>query len=181
MSAVDAGDDADEHVLRRGAGRLEPVDVVGVVDDDEPDAVLDGQRDLLVALGVAVQDDSAGSTPAFSAVRISPPPATSSPRPSSTITRWTAVHGNALEAKTTRERGQRAASSSAYSRARARSAGSATTSAGVPNSAASSSARQPAIAQHAVGVERRAGREQRQQRLAHAATIIVTRAPARGE
>ena len=52
---------------------------------------------------------SAGSTPAFSAVRISPPPATSSPSPSSTITRWTAVAGKALEAKTTRERGQRAA------------------------------------------------------------------------
>ena len=51
---------------------------------------------------------SAGSTPAFSAVRISPPPATSSPSPSSTITRWTAVAGNALEANTTRERGQRA-------------------------------------------------------------------------
>ena len=75
---------------------------------------------------------------------ISPPPATSSPRPSCTITRWTAVHGNALEANTTRERGQRAFSSSAYSRARARSAGSETTMTGVPNSSASASARQPA-------------------------------------
>ena len=86
---------------------------------------------------------SFGSTPALSAVRISPPPATSSPRPSSTITRWMAVAGNALDANTTRERGQRARSSVTYSRARARSAGSDTTSAGVPNSAARSSARQP--------------------------------------
>jgi hypothetical protein len=59
------------------------------------------------------------------------------------MTRWTAVAGNALDAKTTRERGQRAASSVRYSRARARSAGSSTTSAGVPNSSASVSARQP--------------------------------------
>ena len=85
----------------------------------------------------------AGSAPALSAVTISPAPATSSPRPSSTITRWTAVHGNAFEANTTRERGHRAASSVLYSRARARSACSATTSTGVPNSRARSSARQP--------------------------------------
>ena len=52
----DARDDADEHVLRR-AGGLEAVDVVGVVDHDEPDPVLDRERDLLVALGVAVVDD----------------------------------------------------------------------------------------------------------------------------
>src|SRR3954447_19620706 len=86
---------------------------------------------------------SAGSTPALTAVTISPPPATSSPSPSSTTTRWTAVAGNALDANTTRERGQRAASSVRYSRARARSAGSSTTSTGVPNSSASASARQP--------------------------------------
>ena len=55
------------------------------------------------------------------------------------------MHGNALEANTTRERGQRAASPSAYSRARARSAGSDTTSTGVSNSPASASARQPSI------------------------------------
>ena len=53
------------------------------------------------------------------------------------------MHGNAFDANTTRERGQRAASSRAYSRARARSACSATTSTGVPNSAASASARHP--------------------------------------
>ena len=88
---------------------------------------------------------SAGSTPAFSAVRISPPPATSSPSPSCTITRWTAVQGKALDANTTRAFGQRRASSAAYSRARARRADSATTSTGVPNSAARSSARQPEI------------------------------------
>ena len=55
------------------------------------------------------------------------------------------MHGNAFEANTTRERGQRAASPSAYSRARARSAGSDTTSSGVWNSVASASARQPAM------------------------------------
>ena len=55
------------------------------------------------------------------------------------------MQGKAFEAKTTREFGQRAASSVRYSRARSRSADSATTSTGVPNSAASSSARQPAM------------------------------------
>ena len=87
----------------------------------------------------------AGSTPALSAVRISPPPATSRPSPSCTITRWTAVQGKAFEAKTTREEGQRAASSIRYSRARRRSADSSTIIAGVPNFSASSSARQPAM------------------------------------
>ncbi len=86
---------------------------------------------------------SEGSTPALTALRISPPPATSSPRPSSTITRCTAVAGNALDAKTTRERGHRDVSSVRYSRARDRSAASSTTSTGVPNSAASASARHP--------------------------------------
>ncbi len=96
---------------------------------------------VLLALPCSTTSD--GSTPALSAVRISPPPATSSPRPSSTITRCTAVHGKALDAKTTRDFGQRRASSSAYSLARERSADSATTSTGVPNSAARSSARHP--------------------------------------
>ena len=108
---------------------------------------------------------SAGSTPAFSAVRISPPPATSSPSPSWTITRWTAVHGKALDAKTTREFGQRRRVRRRYSRARARSAASATTSTGVPNSAARSSARQPADGQHPVGVGGAARWEQLQQLL----------------
>ena len=52
----DVRDHAHEHVLRR-AGGLEAVDVVGVVDHDQPDAVLDRERDLLVGLGVAVVDD----------------------------------------------------------------------------------------------------------------------------
>ena len=99
----------------------------------------------------------AGSTPARSAVTISPPPATSSPRPSSTITRCTAVHGKALDAKTTRLRGQRAVSPSAYSRARARRASSDTTSTGVPTSAAMSSSRHPATQRHPVGVRRAPG------------------------
>ena len=94
-------------------------------------------------LALPCSTSSAGSAPAASALTISPPPATSSPSPSSSIARWTAVQGNALDANTTRERGQRAASPSAYSRARARSAASETTSTGVPNSAARRSARQP--------------------------------------
>jgi hypothetical protein len=55
----DAGDDPHQDVLGVASGNrcLEPVDVVGVVDDDQSDAVLDRQGDLLVALGVAVQDD----------------------------------------------------------------------------------------------------------------------------
>ena len=43
--------------MRARGSRLEPVDVVGVVDDDEADAVLGDHRDLVVALGVAVQDE----------------------------------------------------------------------------------------------------------------------------
>jgi hypothetical protein len=51
------GDHPHEHVhpLPAGDGRLEPVDVVGVVDDDQPQPVLDGEGDLVVELGVAVQ------------------------------------------------------------------------------------------------------------------------------
>ncbi len=58
----DAGDDAHQHILRAacGHGRLEPVDVVGVVDHDEADPVLDGHLDLLVGLGVAVKDEQRG-------------------------------------------------------------------------------------------------------------------------
>ena len=53
----DARDDAHEDVLRAAPRhrRLEPVDVVAVVDDDQAEAVLDDHRDLVVALGVAVQ------------------------------------------------------------------------------------------------------------------------------
>ena len=40
--------------------RLQPVDVVGVVDHDQADPVLGRQRDLLVGLGVAVVDDQRG-------------------------------------------------------------------------------------------------------------------------
>jgi hypothetical protein len=50
---------ADQHVLRPPLrqGRLEPVDVVAVVDHDQADPVLHGHRDLLVALGVAVEHE----------------------------------------------------------------------------------------------------------------------------
>ena len=53
---LDARDHAHEHVVL-GPRRLEPVDVVGVVDDDEADPVLGRERDLLVALRVAVQHE----------------------------------------------------------------------------------------------------------------------------
>ena len=74
-----------------------------------------------------------------------------------------AVAGNAFEANTTRERGQRARNSVTYSRARARSAGSDTISAGVPNSAARSSARQPPTSSIPSASERAAGGEELQQ------------------
>ena len=55
-----------------------------------------------LALPCSTRD--AGSAPAAIAVMISPPPATSRPSPSSTMTRWIAVHGKDFEAKTTRDR-----------------------------------------------------------------------------
>ena len=61
----DLGDDADEHVLRtplRHLG-LEPVEVVGVVDDDQPDPRLDGQGHLVIELGVAVEHEGRRSAP----------------------------------------------------------------------------------------------------------------------
>ena len=59
---LDARDDPHQHVLRGAGGqrRLQPVEVVGAVDDHQPEAGLDGHRDLLVALRVAVQDDLRG-------------------------------------------------------------------------------------------------------------------------
>ena len=53
--------DAHEHALARGAPEaLEPVDVVGVVDDDHADAGGERVADVAVALGVAVQQDVRG-------------------------------------------------------------------------------------------------------------------------
>ena len=58
----DSGDDPDQAVLpsplRHDA--FQPVDVVEVVDDHQSEAVLDGQLELLVGLGVAVQDQPGG-------------------------------------------------------------------------------------------------------------------------
>ena len=56
---LDARDHPHQHVLGGTGGQrgLQPVEVVGAVDDHQPEAVLDGHRDLLVALRVAVQDD----------------------------------------------------------------------------------------------------------------------------
>ncbi len=56
---LDAGDDPHEArlLMTRGHDALESVDVVEVVHHDQADAVLDGQLEFLVALGVAVQDE----------------------------------------------------------------------------------------------------------------------------
>ena len=54
----DSGNDPDQAVLPMALRHdaFQPVDVVEVVDDDQSEAVLDGQLELLVGLGVAVQD-----------------------------------------------------------------------------------------------------------------------------
>ena len=80
-----------------------------------------------------------GSKPALSAMCSSPPPATSHASPSSAISRMTAVHANALEAKWTSKSSVRAANAARNARTRARMSSTATISAGVPNSRARSS------------------------------------------
>ncbi len=57
-----ARDDPHQHVLGgSGSDRgLEAVDIVGVVHDDQTEAVLHGQRDLLVQLRVAVEHHCCG-------------------------------------------------------------------------------------------------------------------------
>ena len=62
---LDARDHPHQHVLGGTGGQrgLQPVEVVGTVDDHQPEAVLDGHRDLLVALRVAVQHDLRGVDP----------------------------------------------------------------------------------------------------------------------
>ena len=59
---LDAGDDPHQArlLMPRGDDALQPVDVVEVVHHDEADAVFDRQLELLVALGIAVQDQLAG-------------------------------------------------------------------------------------------------------------------------
>ena len=69
----------------------------------------------------------AGSAPAASAIRSSPAPTTSQPRPSCTRTRSTDADGNAFTAKQTRLRGWRRVNSAMYARARARRASSSMT------------------------------------------------------
>ena len=123
---------------RPAHGRLEPVDVVGVVDHDEPDPVLDRHRDLLVALGVAVVDDQRRIDAGLQ--RGQDLAAAGDVEPEALLDHH-ALDGGGRERlggeHDARARPARGAARSTYSRARARSAGSATTSAGVPNSAAS--------------------------------------------
>ena len=57
----DLGDHPQQDRLHdaRGAGdAVEPHELVGVVDDDPADALADGERQLLVGLGVAVQEQA---------------------------------------------------------------------------------------------------------------------------
>ncbi len=55
---LDAGNHPDQAALAAPVGHdaFQSVDVVEVVDHDEPDAVRNRQLDLLIGLGVAVQD-----------------------------------------------------------------------------------------------------------------------------
>ena len=139
----DARDHAHEHVVRR-AGGLEAVDVVGVVDHDQPDPVLGRQRDLLVGLGVAVVDDQRRVDAGLQ--RGQDLAAAGDVEPEALLDHH-ALDGRGREGlggeHDARARPARAPARCRYSRARARSAGSSTTSAGVPNSRARSSARQP--------------------------------------
>ena len=98
-------------------------------------------------LRVAVQQDPvAAEAGALSASASSPPDATSTLRPSSSNTRSTAVHGNALEAKITSPSPMAVLNS----RARPRRSSSATAYSGVPNSRASVGGVAAADAQAAV-------------------------------
>ena len=137
--------------------------------------MLDGHGDLLVALGVAVVDDQRRIDAGLERGEDLAAAGDVEPEPLLTITRWTAVAGNALDAKTTRERGQRALSSARYSRARARSAGSLTISAGVPNSLGERVGAAAADEQHPVTVDRAAGREEREQASSTARTLTSGR------
>ena len=59
---LDAGDDPHQAVLLAALRHdaFQPVDVVEVVDDHQADAVLDGELELFVGLGVAVHDQPGG-------------------------------------------------------------------------------------------------------------------------
>ena len=177
----DTRDDAHEHVLRAAGGdrRLEPVDVVRVVDDDQarararPPCAISSSL-LALPCRTSERRVDARLQRGRRSRRRRPRRGRAPPR---TITRWTAVQGNAFEAKTTRDRGHRAASPSTYSRARARSAASATTSTGVPNSAASASARQPPRTSMPSASRALPGGQQRQQ-VVHARTLTVEQSTA---
>ena len=82
------------------AGRL-----VDVVHDHEPAARADGRVELVVGLGVAVDQIRSGGTPARSAAASSPREDTSAPRPSPASSRSTRDAGLALQAKATRPPG----------------------------------------------------------------------------
>jgi hypothetical protein len=106
VSAVTPGITRTSTSCARPAGT---VDVVGVVDHDEPEPVLDGHRDLLVGLGVAVAHHQRGVHAGLERRGDLAGAGDVEPEALSAITRCTAVHGNAFEANTTRARGRRAA------------------------------------------------------------------------
>ena len=129
VSGRHPGDDAHEHGLLAAHEPLEAIDVVEVVDHHRSDAGVDGALEVLVGLRVAVQVDALRVDARRDRdARARRPPATSQPSPSSATARRTGGTGEApWRRRWPRESFQRAASSSRYSRARARSAPSSTT------------------------------------------------------
>ncbi len=99
---VHAADHADQHALARTGARrdrCEPFDLDGAVDDDRPDADLDGTLELGDPTCCCRENRAkAGATPAARATASSPPVQTSTRSPSSTIQRAIVVHRNALPA-----------------------------------------------------------------------------------
>ena len=152
-----AGDDADQHVLRaaRRDGRLEPVDVVGVVDHDDPSPCSTAIAISSSDFALPCSTSRAGSTPALSAR--DDLAAAGDVEPEALLGHHP-LHRRAGE-RLRREHDPRArpprGELAPVLAARARSAASATTSTGVPNSAREHVGPAAADGQHAVLVAAR--------------------------
>src|SRR5580693_6706895 len=99
----------------------------------------------------------AGSTPPARAITSSPPPATSTPMSCCAISRYTAVHGKALEAQTIRAPGQFSSRACRNRRTWAPMASSSMTNSGVPQAAARSASRHPPTTSSPSGSRREPG------------------------